>query len=162
MPNALSYDPSSHLSFGDIAVDSITLPSMLQVTLKSSKTDPFRKGVNIYVGKTDNFLCPVSALLKYFALRGDRPGMLFKFEDNSLLTKSKFTQHLRILLDRAGIDGSQYAGHSFRIGAASTAAAKGVEDSLIQTLGRWKSNAYLVYVRIPPDNLAALSQFLAT
>ena len=29
-------------------------------------------------------------------------------------------------------------GYSFRIGAASTAAPRGLEDSTIQTLGRWK------------------------
>ena len=45
-----------------------------------------------------------------------------------------------------------YAGHSFRIGAASTAAANGIEVSIIQTLGRWISSAYLDYIRIPAEN----------
>ena len=75
--------------------------------------------------------------------------------------KSKFTARFRQLLDQAGVDSTPYAGHSFRIGAATTAAAKGVEDSLIQTLGRWKSSAYLTYVRLPPENLAAVSHILA-
>ena len=42
-----------------------------------------------------------------------------------------------------------YAGHSRRIGAATTAAARGLEDSTIQMLCRWKSLAYLEYIRIP-------------
>ena len=62
----------------------------------------------------------------------------------------------------AGIQASQFAGHSFRIGAASTAAARGVEDSLIKTLGRWRSSAYLLYVRIPRERLADLSRVLAS
>eukprot|EP00731_Ephydatia_muelleri_P020051 Em0012g876a len=64
-------------------------------------------------------------------------------------------------LTKAGIDRSSYAGHSFRIGAATSAAAAGVEDSMIQTLGRWKSSAYLVYVRVPRERLAAISTRLA-
>ena len=102
-------------------------------------------------------LCPVSALFNYLAkLRNDQ-GLLFRFMDGSPLTKSKFVEKFRTLLSQAGVDSSLYLGHSFCIGAASTAAANGVEDSLIQTLGRWKSSAYLTYVRIPAKNLAAIS-----
>ncbi len=49
-------------------------------------------------------------------------------------------------LDEAGVDPGQYSGHSFRIGAATTAAARGLEDS---TVRRWKSLAYLEYIKIP-------------
>ena len=34
----------------------------------------------------------------------------------------------------------------------------GVEDSLIQTLGRWKSAAYLAYIKIPRQQLASVSK----
>ena len=51
------------------------------------------------------------------------------------------------VLAAANIDMSQYCGHSFRIGAATTAARAGVEDSLIKTMGRWESVAYLRYTQ---------------
>ena len=60
-----------------------------------------------------------------------------------------------------GLPKELYAGHSFRIEAAATAAMAGVEDATIQTLGRWQSAAYLQYVRMPSEQLARLSAVLA-
>lgn len=54
-----------------------------------------------------------------------------------------------------------FCGHSFRIGVATTATIKGVEDSTIQTLGRWESLAYLRFVRLPREQLAGCSALLA-
>lgn len=161
IPNAASYDPSVHLNLADIAVDNQQSPNILQIKLKASKTDPFRQGIDIHIGKTNNALCPISATLNYLAVRGTEPGLLFTYSDHSPLTKSKFTESFRMLLSQAGLNSCQYAGHSFRVGAASTAAARGIEDSIIQTLGRWKSDAYLTYVRLPPENLAAISTVLS-
>lgn len=56
-------------------------PKSLKVRIKASKTDPFRVGVDIYVGKTDNLLCPVIAMLTYLVVRGSGAGPLFKFQD---------------------------------------------------------------------------------
>ena len=77
------------------------------------------------------------------------------------MRRELLVKHLREALTNAGIDASKFSGHSFRHGAASTAAALGVEDSLIMSLGRWKSSAYLLYVRIPQEKLALMSQTLA-
>ena len=160
IPSVTAYDASTHLSPSDISANVPSQPTVVQLRLKQSKTDPFRQGVNIYLGATNCTLCPVTALLNFLAIRGQADGPLFHFQDLTPLTKQRFTSKFRSLLQRVGIDSSQYSGHSFRIGAASMAAANGVEDSLIQTLGRWKSSAYLIYVRIPPSNLAAISRQL--
>ena len=95
------------------------------------------------MGKTDKDLCPVKAAVHYLKLHGDCSGFLFIFKDGSPLTKPVLVQQIRETLDKEGIDGSKYARHSFRIGAASTAASKGLEDSTIKTLGRWRSSAYI-------------------
>ena len=47
-----TYDSGCHLSFNDIAVDSHHSPSRLQVTLKASKTHPFRRGIDLIIGKS--------------------------------------------------------------------------------------------------------------
>ena len=62
---------------------------------------------------------------------------------------------------RANLPADKYAGHSFRIGAATTAASAGIEDSTIQTLGRWQSSSYLLYVKLDPCHMASLSSTLA-
>ncbi len=63
----------------------------------------------------------------------------------SVLSRGRFVSHIRDALKRLGLDSSVYSGHSFRIGAATTAAERGIPDSTIQALGRWKSAAFLRY-----------------
>ena len=136
-------------------------PSVLAVTLKQSKTDPFRAGVRIFMGRTGNLLCPVAAVLAYLAILPPSPGPLFILRDGSYLTRDRLVTRLRAGLLQAGIDASRFTGHSFRIGAATTAAQAGIEDAVIKMLGRWESAAYQRYVRTPRDQLAAVSSHLA-
>ena len=63
------FEPSSSLTPEDIAVDDHSNPSMVCIHLKCSKTDPFRHGVDIFLGRTDQDLCPVAVLLAYMAVR---------------------------------------------------------------------------------------------
>ena len=161
-PSDEEYDPSTHLNFSDLAVDSHDNTSVIALKIKTSKTDPFRQGVTIYLGTTNTKLCPVQALLAYIAVRGDKQGALFSFSNHQLLTRARFVKHLRLALSKAGIDPDLYAGHSFRIGAATVACTQGIEDSTIMTLGRWKSNAYQRYIRIPQEHLAQISSRIAS
>ena len=161
-PTATTYDPEVHLCVQDIAVDDPLSPAVLQVTIKQSKTDPFRKGVCLSIGRTGTRLCPVAAMLDFLAARGMSPGPVFRFEDGSFLTRQRFVDLVRDALKKAGVDQRQYCGHSFRIGAATTAAKKGLEDCIIKMLGRWESVAYLQYVRIPREQLAGYSKLLAS
>ena len=54
-----------------------------------------------------------------------------------------------------------FSRHSFRIRATTVAARNEVPDHLIQSMGRWSSNAYQLYIRTPAEALAALSIKLA-
>jgi len=116
--------------------------------------------VNPYLGKTSSDLSPVMALLNYLVLRGQDGGPLFRLSDGRPLTRQRLVEAVRQALDEAGLDSSKYCGHSFRIGAATAAAERGMEDSIIKTLGRWRSLAYLEYVRIPREQLAQYSRLL--
>lgn len=159
-PQQGAFDPDCHLSFADIAVDNPANPSFMRVTIKQSKTDPFRQGVQLFIGRTWTDLCPVAAMLGYLDVRGPGPGPLLCFDDGAGLTRPRFVAHIREALRAAGVDESRYNSHSFRIGAATTAAARGIEGCVIKTLGRWESAAYMQYVRIPRRELTGYSQLL--
>ena len=71
----------------DVAVDDHANPTVVRINLRSSKTDQFGKGVEVFLGKTDGEeLCPVAALLAYLAVRGGAEGPLFRLQDGRYLT----------------------------------------------------------------------------
>ena len=135
-------------------------PTTMRLFLRRSKTDQLGRGVNIFMGKLGNEICPVQATLSYVALRGSRPGPFFCHSDGAILTKLHFVTGIRAALQAIGLPAEQFAGHSFRIGAATTAAQAGIEDSVIQSLGRWSSSAFLAYIRTPRDQLARYASIL--
>ena len=152
----------AHLTFNDIKIINIQNPQALQVRIKASKTDPFRQGVLVCVGRTNKPLCPVAAMLAYMVRQGRGQGPFFKFQDGRPLTRPRFVAEFRTAVAAAGIDPKPYSGHSFRIGAATTAARRGVQDATIKMLGRWKSSAYQLYVKTPREELADISKRLAS
>ena len=79
-------------------------------------------------------------------------------QDGRPLTKSLFVGRVRKALTLAGIDQGNYAGHSFRIGAATAAAAAGVPAHTIKIMGRWSSDAYTLYIRQSREALAEVSR----
>ena len=161
VPTLSSFDSQKHLAWGDVAINDPASPSTLQVHLKRSKTDQFGRGVNVFIGRTDCTLCPVQAVLSFIGARGVEQGPFFRFKNGNPLTKAAFTQHIRAALQAVGLPESQFAGHSFRIGAATTAASAGIEDSTIRMLGRWNSTAFLQYIRTPRQQLAGFTKCIA-
>ena len=156
-----SFNAATGLAWGDVTVDSHSNPLMIQFHLKKSKCDQFGSGSNIVIGRTDTLICPVAAILQYIKVRGDQPGPFFLDASRATVTKPQFITQIRGILSALGFPQHQYAGHSFRIGAATTAATMGVEDSMIQVLGRWHSAAFLQYIRTPKERLAGISKILA-
>lgn len=144
---------------GDVAISADSASSAVRLRLKYSKTDPFGVGCFVYVGRTGSDICPVSALLRYLSIRGLAPGPLFIWSDGSPLSPIQVNFYLRDLLSRASIKG-KYSSHSFRIGAATAAAAAGVPDHIIQTLGRWSSSAFRTYVRTSPEQITRIAALL--
>ena len=120
--------------------------------LRSSKCDPFSKGVKITIFE-NNIFSPVKTMVNYLRHRSvtgaSQLSPLFIEDEITYrpLTREKFISMLRELLARLGYDTTKFNGHSFRIGAATSAASSGVPDHVIQSLGRWTSDCYIRYIR---------------
>ena len=144
MPNQNAYQLHRHLSMQDV----IFYPTMdgaayMTIRFKYSKTDPSGEGHTVTLHATNTLTCPVQGMRHYIKLRSyHAQSPLFLLVDGTVLTRVKFVTSLRCLLTKVGLQAELYAGHSFRIGAATTAAAAGLPDWLVQTMGRWSSECY--------------------
>ena len=157
-----AFDPEANVCLGDVIINF----DEAFIILKSSKTDPFRYGLKIHYFRVECIFCAVEALGRFKHVRirfaKDLATPFFLFQDFTHLTRSKFLSMLQIVCQKAGLESYGFKGHSFRIGAATTAAAKGIEDHLIQNLGRWKSDCYKTYVRVQPSSIKTAQQKMAT
>ena len=144
------YDASMHRSYIDLAVDNPANPSVISMLIKKSKTDQGQREAKIYLGKTGDTLCPIATMEAYLSVRRSSSVPLFQWESCIPLSKSSFVKHVRAVLEEAGLPAKDYGGHSFKIGATTTAAVAGLEDSAIWTLGQWESCAFKRYIRLDP------------
>lgn len=141
-PNLICYNQVSFIRNKEYEVTAIT------ITLRHYKHSNPAEPVDIFIYRAKP-VCPVSLLLAYLNLRGSSPGPLFCWTDLSPISRNFFTKALGDSLRFCDLDVSGYKSHSFRIGAASWAASKGMSDTQIRAFGRWKSNAFLKYIRLP-------------
>ncbi|XP_055350942.1 uncharacterized protein LOC129597431 [Paramacrobiotus metropolitanus] len=148
------YDDRRTLSTSDVTIGS----ESVVISVRRSKTDQFGHGYKITLVSTSRSVCPVTAIQNYAAVRipTQQSHPFFLQQDGQFVTRTQVDRWLQIFLN--GTPGRErYSTHSFRIGAASTAASNGAPDSAIQTIGRWKSSCFTRYVRtaVPTPGLDA-------
>ena len=152
---------------------SVTISSSgysLHLVIPQSKTDTAsaRRGVTLVIARSDaeDVACPVQAMAGYLASTAlfALPCSPLFFRTNTSHTKvvpwtrAYVLRRLNLCLEQAGIDARGYSGHSFRQGAATSAALSNLGSHEIQLLWRWKSDALKAYIDTPPERLHALSR----
>ncbi len=134
---------------------------LLHSSLPASKTDP---GITILIARApaNSPTCPVKALWKVWLMRPDAEPQEPLFTDamGAALSHTSFIKVLKQRIAAIGPDESLYSGHSFRRGAATSEASVGYTDYEIQLLGHWHSDAYKLYIDMPPDCTLHLSSHL--
>ena len=88
-------------------------------------------------------ICLVITIAEYLSVRGHLSGPLFCWPDDSPVRRSQFVDSLNQALSFFSLETDRYKTDSFRIGAASWAAALGFSDLQIKRFGCWKSNTFL-------------------
>ena len=69
----VKFDPHIHLSRADINfIPNIFSPIFLVITIKKSKTDPFREAAELTIARSNSNVCAVSALHFYLLQHTDR------------------------------------------------------------------------------------------
>ena len=143
--NSRQYDSADTLLFNEINFDRTF--SHVTIHIKKSKTDPFRQGCNIKVWAINQHYCPVRCLRLYHTLNTFQ-GPLFQFQNGTYLTRRALSHIIQLCLPQTNLNT-----HSFRIGGASAAFTAGVPETTIQTMGRWASDAYKLYLRLTHDTI---------
>ena len=159
------YDPNFTLLLNDIAVKSIKIGrekvKIIQVKIKSPKTDRIGVDQIVDVYESTGPLCPVKALLSWHATashrRADAPAFLD--EHGSPLTGKKFNIYLKTYLSKyLNYTKGKISSHSFRAGMASLLGTLGFTDEEIQAVGRWNSRAFTAYLKLPQTNRLAMAR----
>jgi len=117
--------PETHLTPADVTFHpSWENTEHMSVRIKISKTDPFRSGHTILIGKTQQSVCPVKAMKAYITLRKPTLGPLFIYSSGKPLTKDALISETRQLLSQSGFTPTQYVGHSYSGAPAARRTAK--------------------------------------
>ena len=77
------------------------------------------------------------------------------------LSRDVMVGHIKGLLAKLGLNPSSYSRHSLHIGGATTAAAAGLRDWEIKSLGCWKISTYQTYIREMTDMKANCARRMA-
>ena len=119
----------------------------VEVTFRASKAD--QKRVGAVVTRAGVGLQVVLDLLDLCPQLG-RQAPLMQWAGplgSKVVARSEATRALRLLVSSVGRNPEEFALHSGRIGGATHLASQGASEIQIQRAGRWKSLAFMVYVR---------------
>jgi site-specific recombinase XerD len=127
----------------------------LKITLRRSKTDQFGEGMikGLPYFSNENY-CPVINLKKWLELSNINSGPIFRrFFKGSSLTSHRLTDQTVVLLIKnylnlAGIENSNYSGHSLRSGFATVAASFGADErSIMEMTGHKTTQMVRRYIK---------------
>lgn len=132
----------------------------VEITFRASKAD--QKRVGAVVTRTGVALQVLLDLLDLYPQLGSQ-APLMQWQGSlggKVVSRSEATRALRLLVTSVGRNPEEFALHSGRIGGATHLASQGASEIQIQRAGRWKSSAFMVYVRAGGEGAKFVSHAL--
>ena len=156
-PKDQNYDPETVLTRGDIVIDYENERVLIFVNF--SKTNQFQKTCHVIPipRNSDPCLDLFSHLSSLFSrVQADDDAPALSFCPKGFVSHQKFTERLKILLTKSGLDPNLFSGHSFRRGGASYLYSVGGSTLMVQVMGSWSSQIFTRYIYLSvEDRLAA-------
>jgi hypothetical protein len=161
------FDPDFSLLSEDIEVKREKegdCKEFLKVTLKCPKESKVGKAIVIEVFETNGTLCPVKAFKRWAARAQPERGLpVFRNESGCPVTGAKLNRWLKERLEHhVNYASGKFTAHSFRIGLATTLATQGFSSEDIKEAGRWSSNAYELYLKLPRVKRANIAKKISS
>lgn len=151
VPTLTSFDPARHVKRSNVtarqAVGRLNLP-ITEFYLPKTKCAPVT-GETVFWAPQSGLANPEEALENHFHVNDPSADTaLFSYRDSKghlrPLTKPAFIKRMNVAATAAGLGNIQ--GHSLRIGAVLEYFLRGVPFEHVRVMGRWSSDAFLVYL----------------
>ena len=162
-----TFDPFSTLLETDIVLRESRIDNekikLIQVTLKTEKSNSTGKHTLVDVYESGGHLCPVKAFSKWSKHKNLNNRLpLFREEDGSPYTVRQFNQYLRDFSTKyLDLGDRSLTSHSFRAGITTMMAELGYTDLELMTIGRWSSRAFEDYIKVPRTRRLAIARQIA-
>lgn len=149
VPSQTAFTPAAHVKPADIRLDSDRNGLVVKVVhLPKTKSAP-ADGEDIYFATQAGPSDPWTALHQHLQLNTPpHHAHLFAYRSNSglkPLTRSAFLKRLNEAATALSL--GHMKGHSIRIGGTLEFLLRGVPFEVVKSLGRWSSNAFVLYLR---------------
>jgi hypothetical protein len=157
------FDPVKHLQRKDIEI----FNGGLIIHIKYSKTmQACEEQIYFPVSSFDSYICPKKAfqlMCQKVPAPPDSPAFVFYTKAGlKSVGYDLFVKNIKENLQKAGIkDAHMYKGHSFRRGAASAAYALGMSSDTVMKFGKWRSDAYKLYLEESFDTKLSITRSFA-
>ena len=161
MPKDRNFDPDCVLTRGDIALDEAGRNIFIYVNF--SKVNQYQKSYHVIpIPANDDpaldLFRHIKSLFSSVIVAESSPA--FMYSKTSFITYRSFTDRLKGLLSKSGLDPSLYSGHSFRRGGASHLYGIGGSTLMVQVLGDWRSQIFTRYLYLSIEDRHAAQDLI--